>query len=154
MIRNLFKLDKNITTYKYPIIKILICIVLIILVSLDIIFDQIHYDFLDNKVFDIIYRASTTIIFLACVLRIYISLGELSLVSENRAKNKTLSDSDMVECKEYTLDDIISLSEKYDLMDIRVVSGNKTVGVGPTAVYKYGGSKFHNKHFYVADEEF
>lgn len=151
---NIFKLDKELRSYKYPIIKIIICVAIIFVMLLDVFFDQIHISLLDIKIIDIMFRIFATIINLACVLRIYISFGELIYVSKNRAKDKILSDSDIANCEEFTLDDIISLSKNNYLLDIWIVSGNRIVEVGPTAVARYGDSKFYNKHFRIEKEEF
>ena len=151
---NIFKLDKDIRSYKYPIIKIVICIVIIFLMLIDVIFDQIHISLLDIKIIDILFRASGTIVIIACVLRIYISFAELILVSENRAKDKALSDRDIISSEEYTIGEIIAMVESNDILAIEIVSDKKKIEIGSSSYSESFSSKLTDKLYYIDKEEF
>ena len=85
---------------------------------------------------------------------IIISAYELSLVHENRGNDVALSDEIIANSKQYTIDEIVSMVEVNDVIEIQIVSKSKTVKIGASSDCKNGSSKFFDKLYYIDDKTF
>ena len=149
-----FSFDEGNTSYKYPIIKIIVSIVLILVLihRNDIIPITIHIDFNSEVVKEVITEVITLLIVaivFVCIHCIYMSIGELSVVKENRAKGKILSGDIIVKSKQYTVDEIVCMAETNDIIEIQIVSKNRAVKIGSSSDCKNGSSKFFDKLYYI-----
>lgn len=146
---DIFHVNKNNKSYAYPILKIVVCIVLIILfIKRDSI---IH---IDNKTVNIVIGILCTAIGLVCIYCAEISICELLQVKENRSEAMALSDSIVAGCKRYTVNDIVSLAESNDIIEIRIAFNNRAITIGTSSDCKNGSSKFFDKLYYIGNKEF
>lgn len=146
---DIFHVNENVKSYKYPILKIIVCVILIITF---INRDRIIY--IDNKVINIIIGILCTTVGIVCIYCIYISVYELFLVHGNRAKETVSSNSITAKSKKYTIDEIVFMAETNDIIEIQIVSKNRTVEIGSSSDCKNGSSKFFDKLYYIDDETF
>lgn len=65
-----------------------------------------------------------------------------------------MSDSIIANSKQYTIDEIASLAESNDIIEIKIVFKNKGVMIGSTSDSKYSSSKFFDKQYFIEDEMF
>lgn len=146
---DIFHINEDVKSYAYPILKIIVCAVLIIIL---INRDQIIR--IDNKVINIIIGILCTAIGIVCIYCIYISAYELSQVHENRVKETVLSDGIIADSKQYSIDEIVYMAEVNDIIEIQIVSKNRTIIIGSSSDCKNGSSKFFGKLYYIDDETF
>jgi len=144
-LKKLFEVQTNLTTYKYPIVKILICLTIIIL------------SLVRNMIFQIsnpwINAAITLLCFVLAMpsfLCIYISVGELFIAYENR-KNKNCRASDL---KQLTIEAVAKIVSENDIVEIEVCINNKIVKIGASADCKYTSSVFEDKLYYISSSEY
>lgn len=146
---DIFHVNEDVKSYAYPILKIIICAALILIF---IYRDRIFR--IDSKVINIVIGILCTAIGIVCIYCIYISAYELSQVHENRVKETALSDGIIANNKQYTIDEIVYMAEVNDIIEIQIVSKNKTVKIGSSSDCKNGSSKFFDKLYYIDDETF
>lgn len=149
---NIFHFNETNKSYIYPIIKIIVCVVLIIIfMNSGRVF---HIDNTDSKLIKIIISVLGVVVVLACAFCIYISGAELLQAYENREKETALSDRIIANSKQYTIDEIISLVESNDIIEIKIVFKNKGVMIGSSSDNEYSSSKFFDKLYFIEDEMF
>lgn len=146
---NPFYVNDKLKSYAYPIIKILICIALIL-----VMINREHFLHFDNKMINIAETILCTTIVVACIFCIYISGAEMIYVYENRAKETVLSGRAIAECKEFTIDEIVSMAEHDDIIDLQIVWKNKAIGIGASANSKNFASALFDKRYYINREEY
>lgn len=148
---NIFRLNDSLKTYTYSIIKIFICVALI-----PVIINRVHifHYVIENEVVDFIESLLCAAIGIACIFCIYISAAEMIVTSENRAKERALSDSIIAKSKNYAVDEIVSMAEANDIIEIQIVSANRAVKIGSSSDCEIGSSKFFDKQYYIGEETF
>jgi hypothetical protein len=145
---NIFSCNDNLTTYTYPLVKILVCVVLIILPIY-----RGHFINLDNIIFNAIMGGVSFVVGIAGVLCVYISIAEIILINEKKTKASIVLKDAIKLSKEYSIDEIIFLVEKNDIIEIQVLSNNRIVEVGSSSDSKQGSSKFFDKRYYIDKKE-
>jgi hypothetical protein len=146
---NLLDFNENIISYRYPIIKIITSVVLII-----ILVNRTYFIHFEDEVFNIILGVIATAVGCVCILCIYISWAEISLVHENRKKTNIVIDSIIANTKKYSIDEIVAMSKNNDIIDIQIVVNDKAIGIGSSSDCKAGSSKFFDKLYYIDKNEF
>lgn len=144
----LFELKTDLTSYKYPIVKIGICISIILL----LIFDgcPLGTQYLWMKIL------TKIISFLLCcgsILCIYISVGELFYTHKNR-KAKIAANIFPANLKRFNIREIVQLIRQNDIIEIAVFVNEKTVKVGASSDCKFSDSVFFDKRYYIDDTEY
>lgn len=144
---NVFKCNENLKSYTYPIVKILIS-VLIILVTINssrfIPIDQTKI-FMESSI-----RIISVGFVVSSIMCIYISASEMILIHENR-KSKVLLRS---VSKEYSIDELVSMVEKNDIIEIEIFVNNNLSKVGSSCnSYRYD-SNLTDKLYYIDKNEF
>ena len=145
----IFHYNEDNKSYIYPILKIIVCIVLIILFI-----NSERIIHIDNKVISIIIGILCGAITIVCIYCIYISVFEISQAHENRAKETVLSNSIIANSKQYTIDEIVFMAETNDIIEVQIISKNRIVNIGSSSDSKNGSSKFFDKLYYIDDEMF
>ena len=146
---DIFHIDDNLKTYTYPMVKILICFLLI----LAFIYRD-HIIQIDGKIINILIGVMCTVLGIICIYCIYISVFELFQVHENRTKTDNISAKAIAKGEMYSIDEIVSMAKNNDIIAIEIVSGGKRVEIGSSSDCKAGSSKFFDKLFYVDKKEF
>lgn len=141
----LFEVQTDLTSFTYPIVKIIICLSLIIL------------SFVRNRIFRFsnpwINLGATLLCFvllMASILCIYISIGELFHTCANR-KNMNYQSTDI---KQLTIEAITKIVSENDIVEIEVCTDRKTIKIGASAECRYTSSIFENKLFYISSSEY
>ncbi len=150
---SLFTPRKDLRTPRFPIIKIIISII-IILLSIN---RREFYSFF-NIEFEGILNILETIIFLIVgvidIWVIYMSLIEIYYIYENRAEIKESEIAKSLKGKMYLLNEIVLLLDKNDIIEIKIKAGEKIIKIGSSSDCKAGSNKFFDKRFYIESEEY
>lgn len=148
---NIFKCNVNLKSFTYPIVKIMVCVFLII-----IIINSNRFVPIDNtKIFtEIILRLISVGCVLTSIFCIYISASEMILIHENRTKMDVVSEGIEKMSKKYSVEELASMVEKNDIIEVQIITDNNVVEIGSTSDCKVGSSKFFDKLYYVGKDEF
>lgn len=143
---NIFKVQTDSCSYKYPISKILVSLILILVC--------INRNKLisTSKRYAFIIALLCLVVVLASAMCIYISIGELGHTYANRKNAKGLSG--VLELKYASVDQISDILEDNSIIEIEILKDNAIVKVGSSAECKFSSAEFYNKRFYLNDVEF
>lgn len=148
---NPFKCNENLGSYTYSIAKILICVVIIIVVINSNRFIPIDLTKFFTELFIRIISVGFVISSIMCI---YISASEMILIHENRTKNNILLRSGVPGSKEYSIDEIIYLVEKNDIIEIEIFVNSNLVEIGSCSNCEKYDSQFYDKFYYFDKCEF
>lgn len=143
-LKKLFSFQDGLTSFTYPVVKIVISLALLISAMLC----ARIVDFsnpLANLAFKVLYCAFA----MACILCLIISIREFFSVISNR-KSAHASPRDG---KALTIQAVVELVSRHDIIDIEACRSNKTIKLGSSAESEYRGAPLKNKLFYIADEK-
>lgn len=150
---SLFTPRKDLKTPCLPIIKIIICIIIIVLS----IVRREFYSFF-NIEFEGFLNILEASIFLCIgiidIWIIYMSFIEIYFICENRAVIKEKDIGKSLKGEMYLLSQIVLLLDKNDIIEIMIKAGEKIVYIGVSSDCKVGSSKFFDKRFYIEDIEY
>ena len=142
--KKLFALQTNLTSATYPMVKMIIALLVIVLAFVI----SMHFTMSVTWV-DFAIRLICVVSTLASVLRIYISIGELIVVRENK------KDSSKAQLgKTFKMEYVISLIEKNDIVEIEIKMQGQVIRVGASSDCKAGSSVFFDKKYYIGDDEY
>jgi len=141
----LFEVQTKLTSFTYPVVKIVICLSVIIL------------SLARNRIFRFSNSWANAVVTLLCfvltmasILCLYISIGELFHTRANR-KNINYQFSDV---KQLTIEAVTKIVSENDIVEIEVCANNKTIKIGASAECKYTSSIFEDKLFYISSSEY
>lgn len=141
----LFELQTNLTSFTYPIVKIVICIPIIL-------FSVVRNQFFrfTTHWINVVITTACFVLTIISVLCIYISIGELIQTYENHK---------IINCKPtntklLTIESIAEIVSKNDIIEFEVFDGNKIIKIGASSECKYSSSVFENKLFYISKSEY
>ena len=139
----LFTLQTNLESYKYPLIKIMICITIILGSIYRDNFIITKVEIIDNFVTFIAVIAT-----LASILCTYISIGELFHVYSNRKNHKELTTF-----KFFLFQEIKKQLLSNDIIEM-VAFSDSIVKFGTSSDCKHSNWNFFDKRFYIDDKEY
>ena len=141
----LFEVQTDMTSFAYPVVKIIICLSVII------------FSILRNRIFQFSNAWLNAIVTLLCflltiasILCLYISIGEVFHTMANR-KNTNYQFS---EIKHMTIGTITKIVSENDIVEIEVCKDKKTIKIGASAECEYTSSVFKDKLFYLSNSEY
>ena len=141
----LFEVQTDLTSFTYPVVKIIICLSVIIL------------SLVRNRIFRFSNSWTNAAVTLLCfvltmasVLCLYISIGELFHTRANR-ENTNYQSSDV---KQLTIEAVTKIVSENDIVEIEVCTNNKAIKIGASAECKYTSSIFEDKLFYISSSEY
>lgn len=144
---NWLKVNEHLSSYIYPVVKIISLIIIICLV-----FCGIRTCTVNSSSLNFIIRFFAVLVLILSVLGIYIAIGELIIVSDKRAYQKNAS---MIStCVEYRIENILCMAEQNDIIEITIVYEGKKVLVGSSSELENGSSEFRNKLYFIAETEY
>ena len=146
---NLFRVDDAMSTYTYPLMKIVICIAIIPL----LIFRD-HFIHIEQLIGEIIFGVVCVELGIACILCIEISFAQLLVVHDNRSKNKKLTSKQIEEGEWIPIEKIVTLSRDNDIIEIKVVSKGVCINIGASSDNRPGDSIFFDKLYYIGNQEY
>ena len=141
--KKLFSIQPGLTSVTYPIVKMIIALLVIVLafvISMHFTISAIWVVFL--------IRLICVVALFASVLRIYISIGELIIVHENKKGSMAQLG------KTFKMEYVISLVEKNDIVEIEIKTQGQVIRIGASSDCKQGSSVFFDKKYYIGDDEY
>lgn len=141
----LFEVQTDLTSFSYPVVKIIICLSVIVL------------SLVRNRIFRFSNSWANSAVTLLCfvltmasVLCLYISIGELFHICTNR-KHINYQSSDV---KQLTIEAVTKIVSENDIVEIEVCTDNQTIKIGASSDCKYSSSIFEDKLFYISSSEY
>ena len=144
-LKKLFSFQDGLTSFTYPVVKIVTSLALLISAMLCARIADISNP-LANLAFKVLYCA----VAMACILCLIVSIREFFSVISNR-KSTHASPQDG---KALTIQAVIGLVSRYDIIDIEACRGNETIKLGSSAESEYRDAPLKNKLFYISDAEY
>lgn len=146
---DIFHVNESLKSYTYPIVKLLICIIIIVIF---ICRGQIIHT--DSKTIKAIIGVCCTIAGIICIYCGYISIFEIFQVHENRSAISTISNYTINDSKPYMIDEVVTIVETNDIIEIQIIVNNSIVVIGSSSDCKAGSSKFFDKLYFIDKEKF
>ena len=144
---HLFRLETGLCSYKYPLFKIIVGLALVLAcINRDELFQ------ITNKSLSLIIAIMCTIVVLASVLCIYISIGELAYVYTDR--HKTNKAPNQAELRQVSVEEIINMLDNNPIIDLEILMNKAILKVGSSADCKYSSAVFFDKRFYLNNTEY
>jgi len=152
-IESLFEPQLNLKSYKYPIIKIIVSVIII------------PVAILRNQIFGVTDKTVSTVLSfifiplcLGAIFCIGISGSELIIVSDNLELEKEELEkkkySKKLKHKPYSIDKIIFMVTQNDIIDIEIMLENKFVKIGASSDCERRTGVFFNKAYYIGNTEY
>lgn len=148
---NVFKCNENLKSYTYPIVKILICVVIILIIINSNKFIPVNEN---NVLIESFIRIISVGFVISSIMCIYISASEMILIHENRFKKNISLRSGVQNSKEYSFDELVNLVEKSDIIEIEIFVNNNLIEIGSSSNSNNYDSKFFDKLYYIDKNEF
>ena len=145
----IFQYNDELKSYKYPVIKLLICIVLIVAFIY-----RDHIIPIDNKVIDNIVGVCCQLIGVQCIYCVYISIAEILQVRSNKKAAFKQSKRTAADGKAYSIDKIVKMTEVNDIIEIMIIANNEQILIGSSSDCKEGSSRFFDKQYFIGKEIF
>ncbi len=136
----LFQLQTDLLRYRYPVIKIIICIPLIILIA-----SGKLASFFSNPLVNFSVRVVGVVIMVATILCLYISVGELFHTYSNRKNNSCKP----VKTDLLSIDTVKGLAERNPQIEIEVQLDNKILKLGSSSDLKRPKFILEDKLYYI-----
>lgn len=141
----LFEVQTTLTSYTYPVVKIVICLSVIVLCLI-----RNHFLRFTSLRASVIVTSICFILTIVSILCLYISVGELFHTFANRQN----SNYQPLAVKQLPIGRIVKIVSENDIVDIEVYTENKTISIGASSECKYASSIFENKLFYISSLEY
>ena len=141
----LFQLRTDLTSYTYPISKIIACLSI---VCFSIFRD--HFIQLTKRWADIAFSVFCFQVSILSILCFYISVGELFYVYANRKTAKSIT----VKTVPHSIETVIEVVFKNDIVEIEALSEGKIIKMGACADCEKNGFAFKDKAYYLMDTEY
>lgn len=144
-----FEFNRDVKTYKFPILKICVCsLVMLLLIAIFPVRKALS-SFWDDAI-----GVLSALVGFLCIFCIALSFCEIISVSENREIEKLDKKTALAKSKTFLLDDVLSLLKSNDIIDILIFSNEQFIKIGSSSESVRGSSRFFNKRYYLGDEEF
>ncbi len=145
----------DLTNYTPSIIKLLVCSAILTLLY----YRGVIYTYLSDKM---LYAVNTLalVIHFSVVICILNTIAEFVYTYRNRKQLKKNNDIKQKKRKGtsksrmLSIDDIVSLVAKNDIIEIELLIGEKTILVGASSDCNKGDSNFFDKRYYVEKDEY
>lgn len=140
-------MNTEITTYTYPIIKILISAsICIILFYRDRIFP------FNIQLLKDIMTAITMVIIGSCILCTVVSACEILELYWRRVENKR--NVETIKTKRYPIEHIIEMIEREDILEVEIKVHREIVKIGCASDMELSTKKFFDKVYYFGEKEY
>ncbi len=143
----LFEVQTDLTSYTYPVVKIIICLAVI---SLSLLRNMIFQ--LSNTWVNVTVTLLCFVLTIPSILCLYISVGEVFHTSANR--NRKNANYQSSEIKHLAIGEIIKMVSENDIVEIEVCKDNKIIKIGASAECEYTSFVFKDKLFYLSNSEY
>ena len=143
-LKQFFSLSETTTSYKRPIIKLLLFPIIFLLIFFR---PKFGITLIDGAV----TVASIICFYFAVVYCLYIPFAEVLSVMNNRKNSRSRGTKTY---KSIPVDQITSLVLSNDIIDIEIKTGNNIIHIGSSSDLLPGGSTFFDKRYYIGSSEY
>ena len=140
-----FELQTDLTSFKYPVVKIIICLSIIVFSLM-----RKRIFRFSNLLANVVVTLLCFVLTIASILCLYISVGELFHTHANR-KNINYKSLD---AKQMTIEAVTKIVSENDIVEFEVCTDNKIIKIGASSDCKYSSSIFEDKLFYISSSEY
>ena len=144
------KCNERIKTYKFPIFKIVLSV---IIVALLIFRGHIFSLEIDNTFLNITERVGCALLGMYFILCICVSCAEILLLHERRQKENINVENATQRAKTYEIEQVLSLLESNDIIEIIILSNKKAIELGASSDSINGKSALFDKKYYIGNEK-
>ena len=142
---NIFSPQTSLKNYTYPVIKIIIS-VLIILIC---IFRKKLFN-IETRWLNVLLSMICFIISIICIICIYISSYEIFNKFEcSKQQSKDINNAQMI-----NIEEIINLVKNNDIIKIKIIYKDELIHIGSSSNCKNGSNVFFDKMYYCGDHKF
>lgn len=141
----LFEVQTNLTSYIYPLIKIIISIAIILLCIFRRRFLSIFSQWINTATSMISF-----VLVILCILVLYVSIGEVFHTFANRR----CPHYDLSNTVAYTVNDLIAMAQSEDIIEIELLTTEGLLKVGASSDNHYVDSFFVDKRYYIGEREY
>ena len=146
---DIFKLNKDIKSYSYPVKKIVISIILVAVCF------SVYFNIpIENPILYWIIKIIVLAFLIANIWIVYNSFGEMVLLQERKEKMEITVAKAIKNSKNYSIDDIMVLINENDIIEFITVLNDRIVSLGASSDLKHGSSIFFDKRYYIDSEQF
>ena len=145
----ILKCDTSIKSYTYPIVKLVLSSLLIV-----VLIERGHFYTINSPFWKVVEGALVVAVLVLSVLCIYISLCEVLLLYERNKKEKKDLEKAMARSKNLSVSYILSLLEDNDIVEILIAYEQRIIAVMASSDSRHGSSKFFDKQYAIDDEEY
>lgn len=146
---SIFRCSKNVKNYSFPILKIAMCCLLIVLMIGG--GSALKVSSLLGKI--AIGILCITILALS-VLCIYIAFAEMLLLYERKEKKKNYFEKAIIQSKNLPAHCVFSLLEDNDIIEVLIASDNCIFTVMASSDIRPGSSVFFDKRYHIGDRAY
>ena len=141
----IFEVQTDLHSYKYPVVKLIICLVIIVVQIWNPL--GVHYSYLPLCILAAAFRFTLGMTSIRCM---YISIVEMCEIFWNRRKNKYGPS----ESKPFSIDTVLRIVKENDIIELEVYDQKRTITIGTSAMSTYTSKTFWDKRFYIEDQEY
>ena len=141
--------NDNIKSYKYPIFKIIISIIFIV-----ILINRSIFFCINNVILKTVVAIACAALVVICILSIYISFNEIILLYEKRHEESIDMREILIRAKKFSVEYIIKLLKSNDIIEIKVMCNNELIRIGASSDCHVDSFEFFDKSYYINDKEF
>lgn len=145
----ILKCDTSIKSYTYPIVKLVLSSLLIV-----VLIERGHFYTINSPFWKVVEGALVVAVLVLSVLCIYISLCEVLLLYERNKKGKKDLEKAMARSKNLSVSYILSLLEDNDIVEILIAYEQRIVTVMTSSDSRHGSSKFFDKRYHIEDKSY
>ena len=145
MLMKLFEVQKKLTSYWYPVIKIIIFMAIIGLC----IFRRKLFIFPSQWINTVVSFVSFFFV-TPCIPALYVSIGEVFHTYANRKCNCY----DYCDAVKYSVNDVISMAQREDIIEIDLLTAEGLLKVGASSDNQYSSSIFVDKQYYIGEHTY
>jgi len=146
-IRKLFELERNLTSYKIPVLKVAGCVLVDALT-----FFRREIFAVQSRLFSAIITIILGQLIILCLPVLYISVAEIVIIYRKQRKTKQKACS----CKarrQCTPEEILAWVQSNDIIDIELCVNAKSIHIGASSDCNSAAGKMYDKRYYIGKRE-
>ena len=142
-----FKVNEENNRYIMPIVKIVICVLIICLC--------VNRDIIQNEYLDFCFKIMAVFGVVLCTLSIYLSIAEIFIAYDNRKKDKL--EKIKINNIDYTCfktEKLINILLDNDIIEFVIIVENKLIKIGSSSDCDVSNYIFFDKAYYIDEQEY
>lgn len=146
-ITKIFEVNNELKSYTFPVIKILLCLVLFF-----ILFNRDKLFPFADKHLSVVATILSLALVVICIFCTYVSIAEMIELHDRRVDNQR--NIEKLDCKQYSIENIVSLIEKEDILEVQIKVQQEIVKIGCISDNNWSTNKFFDKVYYCDGTEY